>query len=1807
MNRGLKPYTKQLTQQVGNAGAISVNVNPNDANMHMTLPLIKTVGPFPIELGLIYNHQDKNTSDSMFGKGFRLNLFSKIKVDGSEIKMLNADGSTDTYTDGVVNQETQKTVAVNKDDYQVLQGYVVTDQQGNEVRYRLTNLDYPYALSTKSGKTITIDFIASTPTIQNDKGDKIELIKTNSRVSQVLYTYNGTEIFSVKLQYTNDRITSLSYTQLAKTSLQNKTSIEYGGDYIILKDDISLHRVKVTFDSSNRVVKVSDMFDDESKARSTTISYSGKKTTITDFLGRKMYRVFDESDMLRYEMDSEGNVVETVFDTESKSILAQSQPIATKNKLPSLFPSDYLAIYSSSGVTVTTEQCLEEYVGNSVSRVRGTGYVRYNVECEGLSTDTITAILWGKLTKGSVSVTLLTDKRASRTFSKAGDCFDIVTLGRNAEKSFSSIQIEIGFVDAEIVIGGIQVLKKNFGAFFQYDSNGNATKTGNLGTAEISYGANNLPSQSIGIDSTLISYDYDEKNNLEKATMAYGVTVKNTYDEDNNLIQTKISNKDGFVLSTEKTYQDARFVSSETDELGNKTTMEYFDNGNLKKVTDAMNVVSELTYQDNGLLQKILTKKEGTSYDTESVSAQYTYTSKNLLETVTLENGSVYQFVYDSRNRLTQVKLNSLSVFLFEYDDTTGNVTKQMYGSGDCFFFEYNSDGQVSAVKYKAAGSSTAAVRYSYLYNAKKQLEKVTDKNGKVLRQYEYDSDGRVFKLSNSDFAISQQYDNLGNVNAITSTIKGKTINQSFDTIQRSKGAHPKSLLAPFAKDNYLALFEENGNLVRSTGGFAPINEPTLTKDGIIPCARITPNNLLQYVLTDVPKTHPLESGCVQFWFKMDKVGTSSQLLCNQSVTTECVIQAYVEYRKINLVVVDSQRKITQLLTTKNSVVEGWNFFALNFMNRNDGQGYDDVCEYSVTLNDETITSIVKNPRIDVSFGASPIYYIGNYPGNGFEMTGHIAALLISPRKYLSPNEIQKYYRTTKEYIIDNQSIDDKTVDFSQTTLYTIDKDLQDRWDILPLHSSVTSLKGTKPVAFDLRNVSETDKDRTFNFNQKINRYAYVADGSVLQYRFGQDSVGTIVMRAFTDTTAEKQYLFEGVDESNKTIGLYRGSDSYLWVDNNGNQIKTNFEFTTNQWHTVGLSFQSEIQYSDSGIPSAIDQMRVFLDNSAADVNANYVSYTDLKISVGRKTNSKTLASNFGAYSESYPLHGQIEMVAVNKAYNELSTLQTLASELVCVTKSTQYDELGMLKQTEIHKAGTRVLSHDYSYTSRADVTDITNPQTLAVMSKYISKRVKQETIGTNDRSTERKYQWDACGRVTKITDATFGGHTYIYDYRGFLIQADNERFSYDKNGNILWHNYTEFKYGETIKDRLEEVDREKITYNAVSSLNPASWNGRYYTYEGRRLSTFTKDKIKTTYTYDDQGLRTHKSVAGKRGITYYYTGTKLVTEIRVPSRTNLEEYVKGNVRLDYLYDENGQLYGFIKNNAEKHYYIKDILGTILGIVDANGNLEAKYSYSAFGECTITFDSTGIGADNPFRFKGYYYDIESGMYYCHTRYFVPEWGRWLTAADPTNLDFTHPTGINLFAFCNNSATNPQRPRINCDLNYVSSIGIPSKVVSDNQSNADLKISSLNDFISFSMIYDAEISVYSEYHLLYNYEIGIGYSKSFDTGKAINFYSQSSQNPLMFWKSSVGIDINVNGWGLGIGFGSEMSVAIHLKGTSIDIHSNNIGRIGIKIAQETGKGVYNYSKIELHGIWLMIAVLAPESFPSLLPILVPSLR
>lgn len=886
----------------------------------------------------------------------------------------------------------------------------------------------------------------------------------------------------------------------------------------------------------------------------------------------------------------------------------------------------------------------------------------------------------------------------------------------------------------------------------------------------------------------------------------------------------------------------------------------------------------------------------------------------------------------------------------------------------------------------------------------------ITDANNSLICRYEYDADGRVSKVVGADSTIEVGYDNLGNVNTKKAIVGGKTIAQSFDTVNRSKGSHPEAMLhldIAHYGGVYFGIFNEDANIYDyAKNKLAPVNhfgekvELATTTENYIPCCRIDTTKLMSYKLT-MQSAHNNECGFVAFCFKPDSL-CQQHIFSVKNPNDDGSISVYMNsLGRVNVKIVDMHGNEYKAFTCKNDVKSGeWNYFALSFMNRY--EEFDSgTTELAVNLNGH-IDNYTHKKMIWFELGLNPTYNIG-HDWNGDVatscMSGFVTCVTIAPRNYVSDTYMQKHYASIKEHRLNNVLVDTDenlaAVDFSDVNLYTTNSAVTKKFEIYPMHNTVLSINGNKPVKFEQRSIGEADKDRNFNFNHKIKRYAYVAEGSDLKYDFGSAESGTVMMRAYIDSNEDKQYFFDMTDATGNTLGLFRDSSRIVCIDFNGEVVSTGITFLNDAWKTVGLSFDRNI-VSDSEATVTYLDLRAYVDGQTYQLTRNVdFSYGALELSVGKSYTPDTVRYFLGNTYTYRPLLGQVEMLATSSAFCEKATLDTLAAELKTYTKVCEFDDLGMLRKTEVHCAGAPILSDVITYKKNGKNTTLC---------------VANEKFTHNGSVRTRTYTTDLYGRVTAVSDTVLGNHTYEYDYRGFLVREDNKIFEYDGNGNITRAGDKVFTYDSVIKDRLMSVGGKPITYSESNPLNPKTYDGKTFEFEGRRLVKVTSDNMVATYNYDNLGLRTEKSVT-ENGVTtttkFVYDGGRLVTE-----------YI-GSSRVDYLYDENGRLYGFVYNSA-KYFYIRDALQNILGIVDATGDAVVHYDYSAYGECMAITGSEAntIGVINSFRYKGYYFDKETGFFYCKSRYYLPQWCRWFNADNLVNLRRNVSCGTNLFGYCN---------------------------------------------------------------------------------------------------------------------------------------------------------------------------------------------
>ena len=194
--------------------------------------------------------------------------------------------------------------------------------------------------------------------------------------------------------------------------------------------------------------------------------------------------------------------------------------------------------------------------------------------------------------------------------------------------------------------------------------------------------------------------------------------------------------------------------------------------------------------------------------------------------------------------------------------------------------------------------------------------------------------------------------------------------------------------------------------------------------------------------------------------------------------------------------------------------------------------------------------------------------------------------------------------------------------------------------------------------------------------------------------------------------------------------------------------------------------------------------------------------------------------------------------------------------------------------------------------------------------------------------------------------------------------------------------------------------------------------------WRGSRLKNLyfdTPDAEWIFFEYNADGIRIEKTYAERAGEVPVYTDVYTVDGSKILSEQRTDEETGNVIRtIYYVYDANGQPVG-MKYNGVQYWYQKNMQGDVVRILNASGAEVVSYAYDAWGKVLSVSGSLSstVGAANPFRYRGYYYDTETGWYYLNTRYYDPNVGRFLS---PDTILGANGglLGYNLYAYCNNN-------------------------------------------------------------------------------------------------------------------------------------------------------------------------------------------
>ena len=280
---------------------------------------------------------------------------------------------------------------------------------------------------------------------------------------------------------------------------------------------------------------------------------------------------------------------------------------------------------------------------------------------------------------------------------------------------------------------------------------------------------------------------------------------------------------------------------------------------------------------------------------------------------------------------------------------------------------------------------------------------------------------------------------------------------------------------------------------------------------------------------------------------------------------------------------------------------------------------------------------------------------------------------------------------------------------------------------------------------------------------------------------------------------------------------------------------------------------------------------------------------------------------------------------------------------------------------------------------------------------------------------------------------------TYQYDELNQLIRENNGilgttvLYAYDAGGNMTsrkTYAYTEgtpqtLQKNETLSYRTDGWKDQLVSWNGYRYVydaggNPTLLRGVPLTWgEGRRLKKVNLSWGTVDFAYDSDGKRVKKT-SGNTETKYYYNGSTLSGLVR--TTTGNTGTTKTTVQ--FVYDAEGKPFLLRLNGKTDYFYLYNGLGDVTGLVDRSNQVVVRYQYNSWGKVTSTQDTSGVSLAtlNPFCYRKYVYDPETGLYCLGSRYYDPEVGRFVNA-DDTDVIFAKPQELgskNLYAYCDNN-------------------------------------------------------------------------------------------------------------------------------------------------------------------------------------------
>ena len=1653
-----KPYGKVdgMTYQLGN---IEIYVDCYIGNIMLMLPL-GTMNEKPaFGDGLIHDLQE--------GKSQHIQE-KEVVEEGNSVLFYDGYGYEEIYEKEEPKEgKEEKIIYRNQKIGKWLEldnnAYLVHDERDNQIRYSKKGKMISY--KGKDGSYIgyeegeSYQFTQGKESIQGDT--------YQSRVIRSKVVHNQEEIERYELTYQGNRIKE--YKKYIGNEIIEKIEIvlewSQQGNLIGYQIKDTMRKLWIHFQVQNgKVIRIEEGNEIEgSRGMFIQIGYEGQQRIIETEEGKRRYIGYDEKDRKCYEIDQEGWGRRYAYDEEDRLVLdtgwglIESGKSEGDNKGSNSEFQDGLTGYQTSGsvkLIETEEHFLKrEKEGKWVELTSygQTSKMEETIEWKGNRNEEHQLVVYGKIkaegigSDEGVVLRLRYEDEEGKTkgyglgrYPHRGDSGrgeEVYILHVKSEGKYARIIVSVEVeANAKILIKAINVYQRSVALKREYGEN-SVVIYEQKGKKEMvtSYDTHRHIVGRVGYLHHPYLDEYDEKGHLIKRIDMYGNETTTEYNEENEVKQV-VQNVDGSIIEEKKDgyYPDTSHYQEYVYDAFGEYCAYLYDHSRrrIENIHAQDGQDTSYRYNTKKQVKEIAENEKETALKRKQ---QYTYETSGALKTILLADSKSYRMESNADQEWEKLYLQSQLYVSQSYekgDIRSGRIVSKTYGTKDGYRFTYNDKHQLETVKYVQGEQEEE--RYQYLYDKQGRIKEVkSKKEEEKTRKYLYDIEGNLKEEQAEEGSqITHLYQDDGErYGRIKKKEKSELeIGGNEDVFQ---GVSPKGLYYQQHSEMHVGFYVEgevtdaDGKKIKCANlGLYQLKNGELvtplysrTMDALEDYIEVDHVPVLQVInfdhsgckgsgiLYQIPKEEEDNTrygfgGLYQMFKDEDQEtyeGAVYQLSYSDSSNFQIVHLFYRKGKQLLFMQFQEDTNETRIIHDFGEILEceKWYFLGAYYEKVNGKNRWSLFVNgerYQVENEDVSLAPPASFQRIEYLVGTRGR---ATYPYHGSRglYTGVFCGL-----GNIKEQDIFTFYHAIDRHLI---SIPQKRKLEKEKTVYVESYEDEENeietqdMKVAFLQKNGKTIHGEEPI-WRRKYEEDENEDSSFVYDASIRRHVYEGKRNELVYPVEGEGLYVSVS---VQVSGSEPFII--IEDDEKTLPFVVGNDRKLRYKIGALGVDTSIVMNE-RYYDFSLSIEGK-------------KLLLQVDEQQCEIELLTAFNNQKRIVIGSKEAS----------------HRYHHLIYGGKAKSK-EALAKLQEKRKGRKEEARIDGFGRIHSQSLYHEGNKILERTKSYKKRKSDT------------QYTSHLVSGETYRFVNRSYSMSYDYDAVGRM-KYAVKNGDVEQYQYDRRGYLIKENRypktRYYAYNANGNITKITdvekegtsdekkvITAFTYDTSYVNRLIKVGNESIVYDEknpylIKEIKNGTTVLRKFTYEGNRLvACELQDKI-VRYVYNDEGNRIEKIIEREEN------GEKIV-EKRIQygyyeGKLHFED--RGDEIISYFYGVNGCVSGFkVEKDGVRtyYYYLWDQRG-IVGILDHEGNIVASYRLDGYGNHTYSKDD--IGKTNPIRYKGYYYDEETGYYWVSSRYYSPELCRFISPDDVGYLDPSSINGLNLYSYCGNDPINRYDP------------------------------------------------------------------------------------------------------------------------------------------------------------------------------------